>query len=369
MATAVALTGLVGNGSVPPGSAPPSAAAVAGSPLEELEAQMATVGAAFTESRYTAGSWLGLSGALSAAQTLLDDSAPATLDPLAISAASQAVADAAAALVSLSGSPPVTIELNGNLTSAERLSSADYTPASWAALPAAVARAALVLTATLAAQADVDSAGQVLTGAVGGLIRLADLTALANAITEVEAEGLDPADYTPSSWAAFAAALATAKAEAEAPTSQTAIVQAKTNLTAARAGLRAPDPSPPSSTPPPSTPPSSTPPPSTPPSSTPPLSSPPPSPAPPTGASPAPTPGGAPTDPPAPPEADPPAEYVAPSQPGDSGGGDSPGAPAAPPVVKLTVKAAQTTVVLAKGKTTLTVTAGKKTRTLTLAVT
>ncbi|MDR3202588.1 MAG: FIVAR domain-containing protein [Bifidobacteriaceae bacterium] len=107
--------------------------------------------------------------------------------------------------------------LNAAIAQAEGLAPADFTPATWAALTAALTAAkAVPATAT---QAEVDSAAATLNAAITSLVPVVtpppppagvDRTALDAAIAIAEA--LNSANFTPASWTPLTAALTAAKA-------------------------------------------------------------------------------------------------------------------------------------------------------------
>jgi flagellar biosynthesis regulator FlaF len=163
------------------------------------------------EDDYTEESWAAFAAALADAEAVL-------ADPEATQAE---VDDALAALVAAMDNlepkePPVVDKsaLEAKVNEARGLNAADYTEESWAAFAAALADAEAVLANPEATQAEVDDALAALVGAMDNLEPkeppVVDKSALEAKVNE--ARGLNAADYTEESWAAFAAALADAEA-------------------------------------------------------------------------------------------------------------------------------------------------------------
>ena len=127
---------------------------------------------------------------------------------------------------------PVTTDktaLDEAIASAEALNSADYTPATWAALEEALADARAVSGDENAAQEEIDAALAALEAAIAGLAARADKSYLLEAIEIVKA--LDGSKFTSDSWAALQAALAAAEAVAADPNAtQEEVLEATRNL-------------------------------------------------------------------------------------------------------------------------------------------
>ena len=139
--------------------------------------------------------------------------------------------------------PPVAVDtkaLDAAITAATGLSKADYTPESWAVFAAALASAQQAQ-ANPVSQAQVDAAAAALQSAQEALVKVSELptkpdTTQLQVVIEA-AEQLNEADYTPESWAVFAAALEAAKAVAAEPASAEVVLAATDALQAAQNAL------------------------------------------------------------------------------------------------------------------------------------
>jgi len=153
---------------------------------------------ALVEADYTAASWAELVDALDAAETVLADTAATQTE---VDDADTALQAAITALVTIAA-------LEALVAEAGALVEAEYTPASWAELEAALEVAEEVLDDPEATQDDVDAAAEALQTAMDDLVTIEDgLQTLVD-----EANALVEANYTPDSWTAFADALDAAEA-------------------------------------------------------------------------------------------------------------------------------------------------------------
>ncbi len=158
------------------------------------------------ETDYTADSWAKMVTAWEAA-----GHAMFSRDQDVVDAAAKALKDAIAALVKVNVPAVDYTELNAQIAAAEKLTEADYTPESWAAMKVALAAAKAALTSN--DQATVNAAALALKNAIAALVKVTapavDYTEL-NAAIEA-AEKLNQNDYTSESWADLKFALAAAK--------------------------------------------------------------------------------------------------------------------------------------------------------------
>jgi hypothetical protein len=201
----------------------------------QLEGQLADV-ATRDQTDYTATSWAAVQAAAAAASALL------ATDPLG--ASGQAAVDAAAQALSTALG---TLVLRGDLTAATALNAAaavlvasDYTPGTWQILQTALAAARQVIAKGDDAEAtETAAATATLAAAINGLVRAIHTEALASLIDTVEDLDLESQAraYTEDSFAAFASALAAARAALATPASQAAVDQAAGDLADALAGL------------------------------------------------------------------------------------------------------------------------------------
>ncbi|WP_125702186.1 polysaccharide lyase family 8 super-sandwich domain-containing protein [Lacticaseibacillus daqingensis] len=122
--------------------------------------------------------------------------------------------------------------LNQAIASAQALDASAYTATSFAALASPLADAVALTTAEAPTQAAIDTATDKLLVALDALVKAADKTPLDQALTTANAR--QEADYTPSTWTAFAAARQAAQvAQADADATQTAVDAATAALSAA----------------------------------------------------------------------------------------------------------------------------------------
>ena len=123
--------------------------------------------------------------------------------------------------------------LQGAVDSAQGLTEADYTPESWAAMQGTLASAKAVLADETATQTVVDKQAELLDAAIKALKPavapvVVDTMGLEQAIGT--AEGLVATDYSPETWAAMQAALASAKAIRDDTSATQTIVDKQTEL-------------------------------------------------------------------------------------------------------------------------------------------
>ncbi len=120
-------------------------------------------------------------------------------------------------------------DLKAKIKEAEELKQADYTPASWTVFKPVLDAAKNTAAKADATQAEVKTALDDLTAAMGKLVKVANKTALKAEITK--AAGLKQADYTSASWTKLQTALTAAKsADANANATQAQVDQACTSL-------------------------------------------------------------------------------------------------------------------------------------------
>ena len=133
-----------------------------------------------------------------------------------------------------------TAKLEAAIAKAEGLKESDYTAASWANMQTELGEAKDELAAKHS-QAAVDEATEHLNAAIAALEKVeapaatVDTAALEKAVSE--SETLKESDYTAESWAAYQAALQSARAALKAKESQETVDAAKAALDAAKAGL------------------------------------------------------------------------------------------------------------------------------------
>ena len=143
-------------------------------------------------------------------------------------------------IVSDSAKEISTAALEAAIAKAEGLKESDYTAASWANMQTELGEAKDELAAKHS-QAAVDEATEHLNAAIAALEKVeapaatVDTAALEKAVSE--SETLKESDYTAESWAAYQAALQSARAALKAKESQETVDAAKAALDAAKAGL------------------------------------------------------------------------------------------------------------------------------------
>lgn len=147
---------------------------------------------AVQENDYTPNSYLGLTTAITNAESV-NDNYRATVDE--INTAINAIDSAKANLVKRAN----TTALNKAITDAKAKYDDGYTTSSIDALKEVIATAEALLNNTNASQSEVDSQTNAIQQAINNLIKLGDKNALSNLIDELEA--LNENDYTPVSWA------------------------------------------------------------------------------------------------------------------------------------------------------------------------
>ncbi len=120
-------------------------------------------------------------------------------------------------------------DLDAKIKEAEALKQADYTPASWTAFKPVLDAAKATAANADATQAEVKTALDNLTAAMGKLVKVANKTALKAEISR--AAGLKQADYTSASWTKLQTALTAARTvDANANATQAQVDQACTSL-------------------------------------------------------------------------------------------------------------------------------------------
>lgn len=147
---------------------------------------------AVQENDYTPNSYLGLTTAITNAESV-NDNYRATVDE--INTAINAIDSAKANLVKRAN----TTALNKAITDAKAKYDDGYTTSSIDALKEVIATAETLLNNANASQSEVDSQTNAIQQAINNLIKLGDKNALSNLIDELEA--LNENDYTPVSWA------------------------------------------------------------------------------------------------------------------------------------------------------------------------
>ena len=219
--------------------------------LEKVKAPVATVnkdalnqaiGAAeaLSEDDYTAKSWEVLATALKGAKAV---AASKEATQQQVDNAAAALKDAQGKLERKAPAHADTAAIDQAIAKAEALKEADYTPASWASLQAAVEQARAVKASGTADAALVEKAAKAVDTAVAALVKApetkpgVDASKLSAAVAE--AGKLKEADYTPESWKPFAAALKTARSvlAGAAGAGQDAVDAAASSLTAAQSAL------------------------------------------------------------------------------------------------------------------------------------
>ena len=192
------------------------------------------------EADYTPSSWSDFADALAAAKSVAVN---ASADQDAVDSAASALLFATTALVPEMGVTPVDKDaLATAVAAADLLSESDYTTESWAPFATALAAAKTVLADASADQDAVDSAASDLSFAQTSLatkpVVSKDALAAAIAAAEAAVAGKTAGDYTAASWAAFQAALNTAKSvNSAASSSQADVDAAAAALLAATAAL------------------------------------------------------------------------------------------------------------------------------------
>jgi hypothetical protein len=204
-----------------------------------LASLVASVDGVITPSEYSEPSRSAFTSAVAGANALVN-SDPADVAQDQVDAAHAALAAAIAGLTpSVAGNTTALTEVVG---AAAALDPADYTPATWAPVAVALAVAERVLDVPHPSAGAVDRASTALQAAVGGLVLDLDSAGLSQLIATVTGAGLVASDYTAASWQALQGALTGGRAALTALASQAAVDGAFDALTAAVAGLAAPDP-------------------------------------------------------------------------------------------------------------------------------
>ncbi|MDR1823932.1 MAG: FIVAR domain-containing protein, partial [Bifidobacteriaceae bacterium] len=127
-------------------------------------------------------------------------------------------------------------DLGEAVATATGLDEDDFTPSTWPGLAGPLADAQAVLENPDSTQAEIDTAADALNDAIAGLVERADTTDLAAAVASATAE--TGSDYTTSSWAPVASALAAAQTVlADLEATQGQVDAAEVALTTALAGL------------------------------------------------------------------------------------------------------------------------------------
>ncbi|BDR55338.1 hypothetical protein KIMH_14490 [Bombiscardovia apis] len=196
-----------------------------------LQAEVASA-LTLVRSDYVASSWPAFASALSNAQAVLADAAATQAQ---VNAALTSLQNTRAALVPV----PVVNKaaLQAEVTIVQTLVRSDYTPASWSALATALTSAQSVLADAAATQNQVDAALTSLQGARAALVPVANKALLQAEVAVAGAHS--QADYTATSWSAFATALASAQAVlADADATQNQVDAALTRLQSATAALQ-----------------------------------------------------------------------------------------------------------------------------------
>ena len=157
------------------------------------------------ETNYTPATWAALQTALTAAN------AANTAPNITQSAVNKAKADLTAAIAALQA-PADKTAIETELAKTTNLVEADYTPASWSALQAAITAATAVKNDLNATTQQVATAAANLKSAIENLAKPADKTELSKTITAAKA--LNQADYnvTPGAWAALQTSIQNAEA-------------------------------------------------------------------------------------------------------------------------------------------------------------
>ncbi len=183
------------------------------------------------ESNYSTATWSAYQQAIAGGQAVVDN-VSATDDE--VSAAVKVIADAKAALA-----PSPRISLNEAISSAQKLSEADYTKASWKTFQAALDAAKKVAADATATDAQAQAARDALVNAQTALATAATSDQKTNLKVEIgRADVLSESDYTADSWKAYQAALAAAKKVAASDDASAAeVAQANDALAAARKAL------------------------------------------------------------------------------------------------------------------------------------
>ena len=163
---------------------------------------------ALDEAKYTTASWSNLAAAVTAGQTVLDDTEATQAE---VDAASAAVH---AAIEALELRPVINKDLlAAAIAEAGKLDEAKYTPASWKPLADAVTAGQTIYGDVGATQAEVDAATKAILDAIANLkakdTTLVDKSGLQSAVDE--AKKLEESEYTPDSWKVLADALGVAQ--------------------------------------------------------------------------------------------------------------------------------------------------------------
>ncbi|MDR1427601.1 MAG: FIVAR domain-containing protein, partial [Bifidobacteriaceae bacterium] len=221
------------------GGAPKAPMAASLSQVSELDALSGAVACAQTLGlealAYTPESWNAYTTALVAAKALILGGADATTK----AAAEEALGDLLDAIAGLRARPSRT-SLDAILAAALSvgIDATAYTPQSWVAWRTALDEARATAADPNATQSAIDAASANILSAGGGLRYRVTTGALDGALRLVAALGLTSGDYTPTSWAVFAAARAQASAAlADPDVTAPAAAGAVAALDAALAGL------------------------------------------------------------------------------------------------------------------------------------
>ncbi len=175
------------------------------------------------ESDYSPASWAQFTAALGNARTVIDNTNPTQLE---IDAALIELNTGIAAL------DVDKVELQAKLNETEGLTKTDWSVDSWTVLQSAILEAEVILDDISSKQSEIDAAVVQLNAAIVGLT--VDKSALLSASEEFKVES----DYSPASWAQFAAALGDARMVIDdIDAKQSEIDAALAQLNAAIAGL------------------------------------------------------------------------------------------------------------------------------------
>jgi len=193
-----------------------------------LEAEIARV-EAMTETDYTAASWARMQTALTAAISVRDNTSATQNQIDAATNALRAAVDARARM----GAVNLTV-LNQEILQAGGRVQANYTPASWTAMQAALTAARNVRDNTNTMQTQIDTAAGNLRAALNGLVTVSgvNVVSLSNEITRAEARS--QSNYTTASWSAMQTSLTAARQmRNNTNATQSQIDQATANLASA----------------------------------------------------------------------------------------------------------------------------------------
>ena len=174
--------------------------------LEYAIARAEAIIETYDEYEFVDSTWLAFLQALESARTVLADP---DANQQGVDAATQALDDAIDGLLRIEIVDRAGLEQA--IETAKMLDEADFTPQSWAVLEDALAEAIAVFEDPDATQEEVDDAMEALLDAIDELVLIegvVDRRALAAAIVDANTKVED--EYTPESWAVFAAALTAA---------------------------------------------------------------------------------------------------------------------------------------------------------------